>query len=430
MTTTSSTLEAFSFSHRDTSLEDRDALAFSDREIAAFIARVREELDSQAAVISTCNRTEFYLFGPPSSLDWPPLCEIVSDIKDVKCDEMPRPRHLRGNEAARHIFRVAASLESLALGENQILGQVKDAHELMLEQPSSAPALDRLFQYAVRCGKQVRTDTGLCEGTVSVASVAVQLAEKIFGDFEGREVLIVGAGDTAEKAAVHFLDAGASAFTVVNRSADRGRAFARQFDGAYRPLDELTEAAREADVVLVATGAQDYLITRGSFKKVMKARHHRSIFLIDISNPRNIEPSVEDLSGVYLYNMDDLQSVVASNLDARRQEVPAAEKIVDHFVEQWDNWFQSLQVTPTIATLAQYFESVREQEIDRHGGKLDEAERTMLEEFSKGLVKKLLHNPIMYLRSSVEDNSLRADDLRVVRSLYNLQEFEDDHEDA
>jgi glutamyl-tRNA reductase len=426
----SSTLQAHSFSHKNVGLEIRDALAFSREETSSFARRVRQQFGSEGAVISTCNRTEFYLFGPAHTLGWSAIQELVGDIKGVSIDELPNPKSMQGAEAARHICRVAASLESLALGENQILSQLKDAHELLLAQPHKAPALDRLFQYAVRCGKQVRTDTALCEGTVSISSVAVQLAEKIFGSFDDRQVLIIGAGETAEKAATHFADAGARRFTVVNRSEAKGRAFARQLDGDYRPLDQISKACGQADIVLVATGAQEYLLTHADFKKVMKARHHRSIFLIDISNPRNIDPRISELSGVFLYNMDDLQSVVATNLDARRQEIPAAEAIIAHFVSEWDNWTQSLQVTPTIATLAQYFDAVREQELSRHGSNIDDQERAMLEEFSKGLVKKLLHNPIMYLRSSVQDNTLRAEDLKVVRSLYNLQDFEEDPDES
>ncbi|MFP4600262.1 MAG: glutamyl-tRNA reductase [Persicimonas sp.] len=422
-------LKAYSFSHKNTALEDRDDLAFSSEDVQRFVSEVRERLGSEGAVISTCNRTEFYLFGPAGNTTWEAVREIVSDIKGLG-DHIPQPHAFAGNDASRHIFRVAASLESIALGENQILAQVKDAHEMLLEQADKAPALDRLFQYAVRCGKQVRTETALCEGTVSISSVAVQLAEKIFGEFAKREVLFVGAGETSEKAAAHFVGAGARKITVVNRSEDRGRAFARQFDGTYRPLDELTDACENADIVLVATGAQDYLLTKKAFKKVMKARHRRSIFLIDISNPRNIDPAISKMSGVFLYNMDDLQSVVASNIDARKQEIPAAEDFVDHFVHEWDNWFQSLKVTPTIATLAQYFDAVREQELDRHGGAMSDAERAAVEEFSKGLVKKLLHHPIMYLRSSVQNNTLDAEDLRVVRSLYNLQDFEDDSDEG
>ncbi len=421
----SSTLKAYSFSYKNTSLEDRDALAFSAEEIAAFVAQVRADLDAEGAIISTCNRTEFYVFGPRATTTWESVAEVVGAIKQLDLAGVDRPDSYEGNDAAAHIFRVAASLESLALGENQILGQLKDAHEILLSQPDKAPSIDRLFQFAVRCGKDVRTHTGLCEGTVSISSVAVQLSQKIFGEFADREVLIIGAGATAEKAATHFAGAGARHFTVVNRSEEKGQIFAKQFGGVYRPLDDIPEACTTADIVLVATGAKDYLVTKKMFKTVMKKRHHRSIFLIDISNPRNIDPAIGKMSGVFLYNMDDLQSVVSTNLDARRQEIPAAEKVVDHYVTEWDNWFQSLQVTPTIATLARYFDAVRAQELDRHSGSLDDEELAKLEEFSKGLVKKLLHHPIMYLRSSVQQNTLKAEDLRVVRSLYKLQDFEE-----
>jgi glutamyl-tRNA reductase len=421
----STKLKAYSFSHKNTSLEDRDALAFSAEEVARFVAAVRENLDSESAVISTCNRTEFYLFGPDETTRWTQVGEVVAQIKDLDVQAIPRPHAFEEGDAAKHLFRVATSLESIALGENQILAQLKDAHEMLLAQPIKSPALDRLFQYAVRCGKETRTQTGLCEGTVSISSVAVQLAEKIFGDFSKREVLFVGAGETAEKAAAHFQGAGARKFVVVNRSQQAGEAFARQLGGVYRPLDDIAEACAHADIVLVATGAQEHLVTKKIFKKVMRERHHSSIFLIDISNPRNIDPAVGKMSGVFLYNMDDLQSVVATNLDARRQEIPAVEDIIAHFVAEWDNWFQSLQVTPTIATLAKYFDAIREQEIDRQGSSIADEDRAMLDEFSRGLVKKLLHNPIMYLRSSVQNDSLKADDLRVVRSLYNLQDFKE-----
>lgn len=426
---TANKLIAFSFSHKNTSLKERDRLAFSPEDVAAFMAEVRVQLASEAAVVSTCNRSELYLFGPESTLRWPTVWKIIASIK-FGADATPSqpaqpPQTFEGAMAARHLFRVASSLESIALGENQILSQLKSAHGLMLEQPLKCPTLDRLFQFALRCGKEVRTQTGLCAGTVSISSVAVRLAEKIFGSFNQRQVLIIGAGETAEKAASHFRGAGADNFVVVNRSEAKGRALAEKFGGTWRGLDHISQACVSADVVLVATGATDFLLTVPVFKDVMKKRHHRSIFLIDISNPRNIDPVLAKQSGVFLYNMDDLQSVVADNLDARRQEIPAAEQLVSHFVDEWELWSQSLQVTPTIATLARYFDAIREQELERHGGQMSEMERNMLEEFSRGLVKKLLHHPIMYLRSSVQENTFKTEDLRVLRSLYKLQDFEE-----
>ncbi|AWV89562.1 glutamyl-tRNA reductase [Bradymonas sediminis] len=426
---TANKLIAFSFSHKNTSLKERDRLAFSAEDVAAFMAEVRLQLGSEAAVISTCNRSELYFFGPAAALTWAKVWDAICAVKfgahDRPAPPSQPPHTFEEHEAALHLFRVAASLESIALGENQILSQLKAAHALMLEQPVKCPTLDRLFQFALRCGKEVRTETGLCAGTVSISSVAVRLAEKIFGSFAQRQILIIGAGETAEKAAGHFQGAGAEDFVVVNRSEAKGRALAEKFGGTWRGLNAIAQSCVTADVVLVATGATDFLLTTAIFKDVMKKRHHRSIFLIDISNPRNIDPALAKQSGVFLYNMDDLQSVVADNLDARRQEIPAAEQLVARFVEEWELWAQTLQVTPTIATLARYFDAIREQELERHGGQMSETERVMLEDFSRGLVKKLLHHPIMYLRSSVQEKTFKTEDLRVLRSLYKLQDFEE-----
>jgi glutamyl-tRNA reductase len=426
--TRSSTLSLYSFSHKNTSLEERDSLAFSAEAAAAFVATLQADLGVEGAVLSTCNRTEFYLYGPRQVTDWDQVSERVARAKDISAAALPKPFVAKNNDAARHLFRVASSLESLALGENQILGQVKDAHEILHEVPGKFPTLDRLFQYAERAGKQVRTDTSLCEGTVSVSSVAVELAEKIFGDFSSRSVLIVGAGDTAEKAAMHFASAGARQFTVVNRSEDTGKTLARDFGGTFRPLEELGDAVSDADVMLVATGSPNFLVTPDIMKGVVKNRHE-PVFLIDISNPRNIDPAVSGLQGVFLYNMDDLQGVVASHMQARKQEVPAAVEIVGHYVSEWDSFMRQKQITPTISTLARYFEDIRNQELERHHADLDEEERNMLEQFSKGLVKKLLHNPIMYLRQALDNETLRSEDLQLVWSLYNLQEFEEDTDD-
>jgi glutamyl-tRNA reductase len=298
-----------------------------------------------------------------------------------------------------------------------------------LEAETDSPIIERLFQFAVRAGKDVRTDTALCEGTVSVSSVAVDLAQKIFGDFSDRTILLLGAGETAETAAEHFAADGAADFLVVNRSRDRGTALADRFNGRFAPLDDLESALATSDIAVVATGSQDPLITREMLEGVTEQRRHDSTFLIDISNPRNVEPSAASLPSVYLYNMDDLQSVVNANKAARRDEIPKAESIIDHYVEEWEHWLQQQRVTPTISTLARYFEDARQRELDRHDG-LSEEERSRLEAFSKGLIKKLLHDPITNLRDAVDRNALSSEQLEFVWSLYNLREFEEsNHED-
>jgi glutamyl-tRNA reductase len=425
----SSSLNLLTFSHRNTSLAERDRLAYTYEQIVDFLPRAEAELGGEFGIISTCNRTEFYRYGPTQDDLWSQLGPLVADYKDIDLATIDAPDREKGADAARHLFRVSASLESMALGENEILGQVKDAHRLILEAETDSPIIERLFQFAVRAGKDVRTDTALCEGTVSVSSVAVDLAQKIFGDFSDRTILLLGAGETAETAAEHFAADGAADFLVVNRSRDRGTALADRFNGRFAPLDDLESALATSDIAVVATGSQDPLITREMLEGVTEQRRHDSTFLIDISNPRNVEPSAASLPSVYLYNMDDLQSVVNANKAARRDEIPKAESIIDHYVEEWEHWLQQQRVTPTISTLARYFEDARQRELDRHDG-LSEEERSRLEAFSKGLIKKLLHDPITNLRDAVDRNALSSEQLEFVWSLYNLREFEEsNHED-
>lgn len=419
-----SRLFAISFSHRNTGLDERDALAFTPEEIDLFVDHCTQHWQLEAAVLSTCNRTEFYLVGTPREPIWKLIKPLVVQLRKLDGEKLPTPAVVEGEIAALHLFRVAASLESVALGENQILAQIKDVHEHIVTQRQKTPILDRLFQYAIRVGKRVRTETSLCEGALSISSAAVDLASKIFGDFRSREILIVGAGETAEAAAMHFRSSGADRFVVLNRSAARGKEVAERIKGTYRPLEELSEACKTADVAVFATGARDHLLTYDGLKSVMKARGYRPIFLIDISNPRNVDPEVTRLDSAFLYNIDDLEQVVEGNLASRKNEIPAALEIIHYMVREWRSWQQSMQVTPTIASLARFFEEVRTQEVGRHSG-LSAEEQARLDDFSRGLVKKLLHNPIMYLRSAVDEDRLRAEDLDLVSALYKLGSSEE-----
>lgn len=413
-------ISLFSFSHRNTPLEVRDKLVFSPQETAEFVPRVKDELGSEVAILSTCNRTEFYFFGAPPHLDWNAFKPVVGEAKNVLRENVT-PQFARGREAARHLFRVAASIESLALGEDQILAQVKDAHRQILEVSGKSPVLDRLYQAAIRVGKRVRTETALCDGAVSISSAAVELAKRIFGDFRPLEVLLVGAGETCESAAEHFHAAGASNFVVVNRGQLRGEGLAERFSGKYMPLTDLERALKTADVAVFATGSQVPLATRDMMRRVMKARGYQSIFMIDISNPRNVAPDVGDEAGVYLFNIDDLEQVVRDNLKERQREIPKAEVIIEQALDEWEAWMQTMQVTPTISELAKFFEGLRQQELERHRGRLPEEQFATMDAFSKALVKKLLHNPITFLRTAA-DQGLRPEELETVRKLFKLDE--------
>lgn len=414
-------ISLFSFSHRDTPLDIRDELAFSDDEMESFVPEARSSLGSEVAILSTCNRTEFYVFGN-GEVAWERLEPLVKSKKEVAARRAIAPTRFVGRDAAKHLFRVAASIESLALGEDQILSQVKEVHRRILGAGGKSPVLDRLYQYAIRVGKRVRTETSLCDGAVSISSAAVELAKRIFGGFDELEIALIGAGETAASAAEHFKTAGGTRFVVVNRGEERGQALAADYHGTYRPITDIEDVAKTADIMVFATGSQEHLLDAATMKRLMKKRSYQSIFIIDISNPRNVDPHVGDVSSVYLFNIDDLESVVQDNLKERQKEIPAAEKIIDEVLDEWDAWMQTMRVRPTIASLAQTFESIRQQELQRQQGKLDSEELARLDVFSKGLVRKLLHNPIMHLRQAVETQELSADHLELVQKLFDLQD--------
>lgn len=423
MPTSPRDITVFSFSHHNTTVAERDKLSLSSDEIVTGIPHLRELAGAEAGVLSTCNRTEFYLFGTQDPHDqWHKLSRFIADIRRISPTALPAPVQKTSRDAARHLFRVASSLESVALGENQILAQVKDAHDLILKAPGKSPVLDRLFQFAVRAGKMVRTQTSLCDGAVSISSASVELARQIFGQLAGVHVLLVGAGETSLGAGVHFQAAGVSRFTIANRGPERGQELAARFGGQYLSLDRLGDALLHADIAVFATGAQSALLRAVDMKAIMRQRNHRPIFLIDISNPRNVAADVASVDGAYLYNIDDLKQIVDGNLRGRNLEIPRAEAILDQMLSEWDAWLQSMRVVPTISALSRRFEQARQAELDLYAEQLSDEERALLERFSKHLTKKLLHHPIQELRQRSQSGALRADDLDLIWALHNLQD--------
>ena len=411
----------FSFSHRNTTLEERDLLALSDQEVVELLPKIRELLHGEAAILSTCNRTELYAYTPRAKNLWPTVRDLFANHRGVSTSLFPEPSQLQGQEAIRHLFRVSASLESLALGEDQILAQVKSAYELMLGLEDKSPMLDHLFQLAIRSGKQIRTDTTLCQGNVSISSVSVELARKIFGSFKRTTILLVGAGETAMNAAVHFHGAGARDFIVANRSEERGQIVATRLGGEYMPLHRLSDACVRADIVVFATGSKSHLIDREAISNIMRARRNRQLFLIDISNPRNVSPRVEEQEGVFLFNIDHLEKIVAENLRGRKDQIPLAESIIEEYIELWRAWLRERRVRPTIGALSRHLMGLREQELDEFKNRVSPEEFALLEAFSRRLVRKIQHNPIMFMREAADSGELRSEDLDLIIALHKLQ---------
>ncbi len=336
----------------------------------------------------------------------------MSDYHGISHDSIvPHLFVHRGADAARHLFRVAAGLDSMVVGEPQILGQVKDAYAKAAAHKVTGALTNRLFTAAFSVGKRVRTETGLGEGAVSVSYAAIALAKKIFGDLKGLDVLILGAGEMAKLTGVHLQAQRVSQLSLASRTLSTAQALARRIGGRARPWGELDKALGAADIVIAATGAVDPVLTRSRIEEVMRPRRDRPLFLIDIAVPRDVEPDVGNLDQVFLYNIDDLRTIVKENLARRGAELERAEAIVSDEVQRFGTWMQSREIIPTVVALRQRFEAIRRSELQRLEPKLaglpPEA-RARVDEITHLIVEKLLLTPTEQLKTVSDERLIVA----------------------
>jgi len=358
-------------------------------------------------IVSTCNRVEVYAATRETEKAILDLKEFLSQYHGIPLKEFEKRLYAYvGEEAVRHIFRVASSLDSMVLGEPQILGQIKDAYDLSQQVKTSGLILHRLLHRAFHVAKRVRTETKIIIGAISVSSVAVALAEKIFGILEKKTVLLIGAGEMCELAARHLVSVGVDKILVTNRTAERAASLAQEFRGEAIPFEDMAQGLKRADIVISATNSPQYLIRHEQITKVIKDRRQKPIFFIDIADPRDIEPKVGDIENVYLYNIDDLQKVANENMKDREIEAHKAEAIVQNEVAKFVNWYRSLDVTPTIVALRKKFEEIRKKELEKtlslHPN-LSEKEKQSLEALTSAIINKILHAPITLLKQSNEE---------------------------
>jgi glutamyl-tRNA reductase len=328
----------------------------------------------------------------------------------------------------RHIFRVASSLDSMVVGEPQILGQIKEAYEIATQWKTSGLILHRLLHKAFHVAKRVRSETKIASSAVSVSSVAVDLAKKIFETLQKRTVLVIGAGEMAELAAQHLVSGGIERVLVTNRTYERALLLAQRFNGEAIPFDQMTLGLRQTDIVVSATNSPGYLLLRDQVAKVMKERKQQPLFLIDIADPRDIDPSVDDLENVYLYNIDHLQRIANENMKDRQKEAAKAEALVSEEVAKFVTWYRSLDVTPTIVALRKKFEAIRQKELKKTLAlhpELSEKEKASLEAMTTAIINKILHEPITLLKKA---NGDQASDfyLDALQTLFRLTETKPD----
>lgn len=408
--------------HKTASVDIRERLAFSGDKLEEGILGLRS-LPSvkEVAVLSTCNRVELYACVDNVPAASGQIKDFLSGLHEIARSEFETSLFvLEGPGAVRHVFRVASSLDSMVLGEPQILGQIKDAFNLSLSKKTTGVLLNKLMKKAISTAKRVRTETRIAENAVSISFAAVELAKKIFTNLADKSVMLMGAGEMAELAARHLLSNGVTGVMVVNRTYERGCELASEFNGRPVRFEDFLQELVHADIIICSTGAPAYVLHREQMMKIMKERKQKPVFVIDISVPRNIDPEINKIDNVYLYDVDNLQDVVDTNLQGRRAEADKAEGIIGEEVEKFGRWMSALHSVPTIVALRQKAEEIRKEELEKFQNRfpdLDEAQMKAVDYLATAIVNKLIHPPTIALKDDSED---RDELIALMKRLYGI----------
>jgi len=409
-------------SHRTAPLHVREALAFAQDRLPEVLGRLRSGVGlAEAMVLSTCNRVEIY--GRGSEAAAAALVAFLADHHHRPAGELdPFLYRLEGDQAVRHAFRVAASLDSMVLGEPQILGQVKEAYHVAEKAGALGSVLNALRNRSIAAAKRARTETGIGENAVSVSYVAVELARKIFGELAERNVLLVGAGKMSELAARHLVRSGARATVLGGRTFEKAEQLAAALGGTAAPFESLRAELIKADIVISGTGAPGIVIRAEDVQAASAGRRRRPLFLIDIAVPRDVDPEAARLPGVFLYDLDDLKSVSEANLRERQKEAAAAETLVEREVQAFLDWRRSLDVVPLLVELRRRADEIRRTEIEKARkrlGNLTPEQEQALEAATTAIVNKLLHAPTVHLKE-IASNGHAEEHMDVIRKLLGL----------
>ncbi len=391
-----------SINHHTASIEQREALHLSKNEITEFMDVLRREYLTDGFVISTCNRTE--IFGLPVENDI-----NISRIQDAllnykRVDGLTNKNFLNffSCGAVKHLFSVTSGIDSLILGDSQIHGQMKEAFQLAIDMNFAGTVMRRIFDTAVKVGKRSISETAIGEGAVSVSYAAIQVVEKIFSSFENKSAIVIGAGETGELAAVHLKDKGIGKIAIANRTLNRAEELARKVYGEIVPFENLKENLHNFDIIVSATSAPGIIISQDEVKAIVKKRRGTPVCLMDLALPRDIDPTVAKLDGVFYNDIDSLGKIIDQNIKRREKEIPAVENIILEEMQNLFSWYNTLEVIPTIKKIRDFFEEIRQEEIEKIRHKIHEDDLKKLDDMTKRLVGRLLHNPTIRLRQVAE----------------------------
>jgi glutamyl-tRNA reductase len=415
--------------HKTAPVAVRERLAFTDEACAEGLRTLVDgAIVNEGLIVSTCNRVE--IVAATSGERWPEgrkrITDFLSSSRCIAHEEFGSHLYSHADDAAvRHIFRVASSLDSMVVGEPQVLGQVRRAYSLAVSAGTAGRVLNRLVHQALHVAKRVRTETGIAASAVSISYMAVELGRKIFGNLKGRTVLLVGAGEMAELSARHLVSAGVSRVLVTNRTPDAARQLASQFDGEALEFSRLSSHLAEADIVICSTGANEYLITPAIAREALEMRRNRPAFFIDISVPRNIDPAVGEISNLFIFDIDDLESVIASNIREREREAERAELIVESEVMQFQQALRNLDIGPTLGALRQKLQDIARNEMARQRqrlGELTPEQERAIESLLLSTVNKISHPIIHRLKDSYDAGE--NGDVQKWRDIFGLEKID------
>ncbi|MBI5562974.1 MAG: glutamyl-tRNA reductase [Deltaproteobacteria bacterium] len=400
--------------HKTSPVEIREKLSFPAETIGEPLRKVTRGYGlNEGVILSTCNRVE--ALGVATDVEkgvWQ-LKRFLSEYHNIPLERLDEHLYSHsGEDAVRHLFRVAAGLDSMVMGEPQILGQVKDSYGYAVQHDTAGVIVNKLYHKAFQVAKRVRTETRIGESAVSISYAAVELAKKIFGDLSGKAVMLLGAGEMAELAAKHLLASGIRELLVANRTYERAVEFTRGLGGTCSAImfREFQHYLKHVDIVIASTGATSFIIRPDQINEVMRERKQRPMFFIDISVPRNVDPLVNNIDNAYVYDVDDLQGVVASNLNERKAEADKAGLIIDEEIEKFYRWVKSLDVVPAIIALRRSCDAIRKAELERGiaaAGELTDKQKKVLEAMTSAIVNKIIHHPVTHLKK--EANRVEGD---------------------
>ena len=412
--------------HKTAPLEIRERLSLACGDsINPLIEIMNIPQIKEAIYLSTCNRVEVLAHAVDEDIAAEKLKSFIFHHGNLSPEDMARCLYTHyHHDAVRHLFRVASSIDSMVMGEPQILGQVKDAYRTAVEHNASGVMLNKVIHHAFRTAKRVRTETGIASNAVSVSFAAVELAKKIFGNLRGKTILLIGAGEMSELAAKHLINYGVEKIFITNRTYTRAVQMADNFHGTAVEFETLQEKIHDVDIVISSTGAPGYVIDVSMIAASLRRRKNRLLFLIDIAVPRDIDPAVGHIDNVYLYNIDNLQDIVDGNLQIRKKEAEKAEAIIDEEVSHYQKWYNTLEVVPTIVSLREKMEGIIRGELAKSAAwmeNLTEEERKNIEGFANSIINKVLHDPITGLKEESRENGALPY-IAAIRRLFGLDD--------